>query len=219
MMDSVFSPGVVTLPLTFMASTPVDCVIHPDMWQPNSSSSQIMDSNQLVSNTVPTDTFLVISIKPLLHVWLWLKIDHCPLVCQFVCLFVCSQCKGPIFNHNQMRTRVLTSNNTRTKWKQSLWKRRFDECIIEVYVCPHFEIMGNFGTYHFYSRGKALSVIFHEAVAAECTHRLREILWRLAYSWEKGGDWGARNRTRQLETLFALGRKWNFFSRKFCHRN
>ena len=41
--------GVVTLPMTFMTRTPVDCVIHPSMWQPNSSSTHIMDSNQLVS--------------------------------------------------------------------------------------------------------------------------------------------------------------------------
>ena len=44
-----FFPGVVTLPMTFMTRTPVDCVIHPSMWQPNSSSTHIMDSNQLVS--------------------------------------------------------------------------------------------------------------------------------------------------------------------------
>ena len=49
MMNFLFFPGVVTLPMTFMTRTPVDCVIHPSMWQPNSSSTHIMDSNQLVS--------------------------------------------------------------------------------------------------------------------------------------------------------------------------
>ena len=54
--------GVVTLPLTFMASTPVDCVIHPDLWGSNSNDDDdddddhrdeaaltVMDSTNLVS--------------------------------------------------------------------------------------------------------------------------------------------------------------------------
>ena len=39
----------------------VHACIHPDMWQPNSSSSHIMDSNQLVSCNVPTETIFLIS--------------------------------------------------------------------------------------------------------------------------------------------------------------